>query len=491
MKTMAKSAKKFFAAAACISMLLVCFAGCNQLAGGGAVRSSEKQIITFAFEKAHNGEAGLTDDVKGTIDQENHTISVEVPSNIDKTKLKASFKISDKAKLFVRLPMMGGGVKEQESGITPNNFSNIDRGIVYTVEAEDGSRQEYTVKVYSESNLQEFVFKAANNAEAGLSKDVKGNINHAKHSVTVEVPFGTDKAKLKASFKIGNNAELFIGSTRQESDITSNNFSDITNGVKLTVKAKDGTTQEYTVKVYIEIKLVEFGFKQANNSALPSDVKSLVGYSPYKGRIIVTKFPVGTPEASLAALKPYFTVSESVTVSIVKGTTSIPITSGVTPVDFSDLLNGVKFKLTAVDGGSITYGTGTEIDLPNPPKAEVEEYFGSYYTGEFTYPGYGKNKVVIVLEEKKVTLYSTAMSSDYVNVEWEKNANNTYTCTAYTKDKPQIKNLSRLGKYDFIKVGDKIQVKTMVMGGLPINATKGEDFVWTKESGYNPKILHR
>ena len=35
MKTMSKSAKKFFAAAACMGMLLVCFAGCNQLNGGG------------------------------------------------------------------------------------------------------------------------------------------------------------------------------------------------------------------------------------------------------------------------------------------------------------------------------------------------------------------------------------------------------------------------------------------------------------------------
>lgn len=34
MKIMTKSAKKVFAAAACMSMMLVFFAGCNQLAGG-------------------------------------------------------------------------------------------------------------------------------------------------------------------------------------------------------------------------------------------------------------------------------------------------------------------------------------------------------------------------------------------------------------------------------------------------------------------------
>ena len=413
MRTMSKSAKKFFAAAACISMLLVCFAGCNQLNGGGKKKPTEQQK---------------------SADQQK-------PNNQQKPA-------------------------DQQTPNTPNNPADPQKS--------------------SEKQLLEFYFETANNADAGLSKDVKGIVNEKKHSVTIEVPSGTDKTKLKASFKISDKAKLFIGTVEQKSGETMNDFSNITDGVKLTVKAEDGTTQEYTVKVYIEIKLVEFGFKQADNSALSADVKSHVGYSPYFGRIIVTKLPVGTPESSLATLKPYFTVSEGVTVSA----KDVPLTSGVTPVDFSDLLNGVTFKLTAADGGSINYSAGTEIDLPNPPKDEVEEYFGSYYS-EFTHPRYGKNKVVIVLEEKKVTLYSTAMSSDYVNVEWEKNADNTYTCTAYTKDKPQIKNLSRLGKYDFIKVGNKIQVKTTVMRNLPITAEKGQDFVWTEKSGYNPEIQHR
>ena len=41
MKTMSKSAKKFFAAAACMGMLLVCFAGCNQLNGGEGDRTAK------------------------------------------------------------------------------------------------------------------------------------------------------------------------------------------------------------------------------------------------------------------------------------------------------------------------------------------------------------------------------------------------------------------------------------------------------------------
>ena len=41
MKTMSKSAKKFFAAAACMGMLLIVFVGCNQLNGGGGDRTAK------------------------------------------------------------------------------------------------------------------------------------------------------------------------------------------------------------------------------------------------------------------------------------------------------------------------------------------------------------------------------------------------------------------------------------------------------------------
>ena len=55
MKTMSKSAKKFFAAAVCMSMLLTVFVGCNQLNGGNPSnpqKSSEKKLIEFMFAEA-------------------------------------------------------------------------------------------------------------------------------------------------------------------------------------------------------------------------------------------------------------------------------------------------------------------------------------------------------------------------------------------------------------------------------------------------------
>lgn len=78
---------------------------------------------------------------------------------------------------------------------------------------------------------------------------------------------------------------------------------------------------------------------------------------------------------------------------------------------------------------------------------------------------------------------------DYVNIEWEKKADNTYTCTTYRKNKPQIKNLFGKGGYDFIEKGGKITVKTNIMA-TDTTAVKGEDFVWTAESGYKKVEYH-
>ena len=212
----------------------------------------------------------------------------------------------------------------------------------------------------SEKTLIEFSFEKANNTS--LSADVKGIINEKKKSISVEVPHGTDKTKLKASFKISDKAQLSIGSTVQQSGITENNFSDVINGVICTARAEDGTQQNYTVEVYgkntTEIKLPAFGLKKEHNSTLPADVDNqtqgdpaqtvFIGSIPNIGRVIIMKLPVGTPEASLSTLKPYFTASAGVDLYV--GNTKL--VSGVTPVDFSDFYKGVKINGVADDGGS-------------------------------------------------------------------------------------------------------------------------------------------
>ena len=330
-----------------------------------------------------------------------------------------------------------------------------------------------------------------------MSKDVKGTINEKAHTVTIEVPPGTDKTKLKASFKISDKAQLFIGTDEQKSGETVNDFSNVKEGVKYTVKAEDGSTQDYIVTVYgikkDTISISQFGFKKADNTQLPADVDNQTNNDPAQTvvigtlrgkKVIIMKLPIGTPKDSLATLKPYFDVPAEI--ELYAGNTKL--VSGSTPVDFSDLENGVIIKAIASDGGSLPYNAVVEIDLPKAPKAEVEKYFGSYYA-EVNTQAFSKAKIVVVLEENKVTMYSTAMSMDYENVEWEKKADGTYICTTYTKQKPQIKNLYGKGGYDFTEEGGKTIVKTNIMG-TPVTLTKGDAFTWTAESGYKPVTEH-
>src|SRR5574344_1363036 len=100
-----------------------------------SAKSSEKQLTAFSFTAAAN--SVLTADVTGTIDQTAHTVSVTVPSGTAVTALVATFTCSDKAAVTVTSTA-------QTSGTTANNFTNA---VVYTVTAEDGSTNMYSVTV--------------------------------------------------------------------------------------------------------------------------------------------------------------------------------------------------------------------------------------------------------------------------------------------------------------------------------------------------------
>jgi bacillolysin len=65
-------------------------------------------------------------------------------------------------------------------------------------------------------------------------------------NVSVTVPSTTNISALIASFSVSPLAQASIGSTKQISSVTSNNF---TNPVIYTIKAEDGTTKNYTVTV--------------------------------------------------------------------------------------------------------------------------------------------------------------------------------------------------------------------------------------------------
>ncbi|MBU1718769.1 MAG: T9SS type A sorting domain-containing protein [Bacteroidetes bacterium] len=96
------------------------------------VLSSENDLLTYDFVPAAD-----------TILVNGNNLIAFVAVGTDVTALVSVFTVSDYAELFV-------GTTPQVSGVTTNNFTTP---VVYTVEAEDGSTQDYTVTVRFWYNL--------------------------------------------------------------------------------------------------------------------------------------------------------------------------------------------------------------------------------------------------------------------------------------------------------------------------------------------------
>ena len=339
-----------------------------------------------------------------------------------------------------------------------------------------------TASKSSENKIIEFGFKKDSNPS--LSGDIKGRING--NTISVDVPFGTDKTKLKASFEISSKAQLLIGNIVQKSGETENDFSDVTKGVMYTVKAEDGSEQKYSVKVYFEINVSEFGFKKADNAVLSHDVKAVIDNVNTIGNVIAVKFPAGTSLGSLTNLKPYFLVSDGVKLYLDESTM---LESGITQLNFSDIWNGVVITAKAEDGSEIPFKCFSEIAVPAPNTTEIEKYQGSYY-GKI----HGRGDVIIVIEKAKVTVYSKAMSVDYENVEWIKNPDNSISCRTYNKGKEKVGPFM-LDRHDFkdsYESGGNTYPATVSASIMKtfIFANKGTDFTWTEGSGYKAVDKH-
>lgn len=104
------------------------------------VKSTDKDILTFAFLQANN--AALTSDITGNIVGTNITLTV--PGSLDITALIASFTTSNYIQ-FVKI-----GTDVQVSGTTANNFTTAKS---YVVTAEDGTTKTYTVTVNKIFNI--------------------------------------------------------------------------------------------------------------------------------------------------------------------------------------------------------------------------------------------------------------------------------------------------------------------------------------------------
>lgn len=182
--------------------------------------NTENKILSFQFLADENEE--ITENVIAVIDEDNKTITAEVPYGTDITSLMPSIEVSE------------------EATVLPEGAQDFSSEVTYTVTAEDGSQVDYTVLVSVEPNTEakilSFVFLAENNA--ALEQDVTATIDEDTKTITAEVPEDTDVTGLIPTVEVSPGASF-----------TPENAVDFTSEVTYTVTAEDSSTADYTVIV--------------------------------------------------------------------------------------------------------------------------------------------------------------------------------------------------------------------------------------------------
>gem|GEM_PF-6464281 len=176
-----------------------------------------KSITAFSFPSPS---------VSGVINESNHTIFATVPVGTDRTNL-----VPNIARTGVSVSPASGVAQDFSSPVT------------YTVTAQDGSTQTYSVSVFeaelSAKTIVRFDFPLPDGL--GGVTTVYGTIDEANRTVSVLVPYGTDVTSLTPEVYYGGaSVSPGFGVTQ-----------DFSSPVTYTVTALDGTTTQYVVTVSV------------------------------------------------------------------------------------------------------------------------------------------------------------------------------------------------------------------------------------------------
>ncbi|MBI9059449.1 MAG: DUF5018 domain-containing protein [Labilibaculum sp.] len=208
-------------------------------------KSSEMDILAFSFDQ-------LNPNVHAEIN--GNSILLVVPYGTDVNQLAASIELSDKA------------------SISPNTNVKQDfsKPVTYTVTAEDGQTQTYTVEVEviknTERDILSFVFNE-------LDPFVTAAID--SETIYAEVVYGTDLTNLAPTVEISSDATIL-----PETGIVT----DFSDAVNYTVTAQDGQVKSYEVTVKMldntESKISSFSIQnQYRETIIDEENKTILIYA--------------------------------------------------------------------------------------------------------------------------------------------------------------------------------------------------------------------
>lgn len=190
-------------------------------------KSTSKAINSFSFIRDEEKNINLSLAAPATVTFTGTEINVVLPYGSAATDLVATF-TSNGEKVTV-------SEAEQVSGETHNNFSSP---VIYVVEAEDGSKESYTVNVTIAKNSARSITSFILDGENAVIDEDAGTI-------TVVFPQTKNISALAAQFST-TGSSVTVNGTEQVSGTTTNDFS--ANPV-YRVTADDGSVKDYSVSV--------------------------------------------------------------------------------------------------------------------------------------------------------------------------------------------------------------------------------------------------
>ncbi|MDO6811318.1 Ig-like domain-containing protein, partial [Zobellia galactanivorans] len=155
------------------------------------------------------------------IDEDTHTVTVNVPDGTDLNVAPSVMVVSPDATVDPAI----------------NAVQDFSGSVVYTVTAQNGTDQEWTVNVTVSQSTE-----SDQNAITGFALPVQNSvaINDVNHTITVNVPNGTDLNVVPSQLDISTGANIEPGPASQQ---------DFSQPVNYTVTAENGNPQVWTVNV--------------------------------------------------------------------------------------------------------------------------------------------------------------------------------------------------------------------------------------------------
>ncbi|MEW5846700.1 MAG: DUF5018 domain-containing protein [Bacteroidota bacterium] len=212
--------------------------------------------------------------------------------------------------------------------------TDLQTGYKLICTAEDGvTKKTYTITLNTTLSSEKAILSYSING-------VNGTIDPVNHTVTLTLPYGTDRSNLVATFTLSAAATAKVGATVQVSGTTSNDF---TSPVTYTVTAEDGSTQDWVVTVNLAAASTE---KDILTFTIAGQVSSTI--DAVAGTVTVV-MPFGT---NVTSLTPTITISQYATIDPASGVAQ-------------DFTNPVTYTVTAQDNSTKTWTvTVTVQDIP-------------------------------------------------------------------------------------------------------------------------------